>query len=96
MPVDSFKYLPRLITRYYKLTRVTSELPIPWMPLSRPLDQCRFELMTSAGLYHKGHEPPFGVERERREPAWATGRGHRPHAGSRRFRAGSGLDRADR
>jgi D-proline reductase (dithiol) PrdB len=70
MPVDSFKYLPRLITRYYKLTKVEPELPIPWTPLSRPLDQCRFGLVTSGGLYHKGHEPPFDVERERREPTW--------------------------
>jgi D-proline reductase (dithiol) PrdB len=70
MPVDSFKYLPRLIARYYKLTKVKPELPIPWTPLSRPLDQCRFGLVTSAGLYHKGHEPPFDVERERREPTW--------------------------
>ncbi|MFQ5857006.1 MAG: glycine/sarcosine/betaine reductase selenoprotein B family protein, partial [Anaerolineae bacterium] len=27
-------------------------------------------LVTSGGLYHKGHEPPFDVERERREPTW--------------------------
>ncbi len=26
--------------------------------------------MTSGGLYHKGHEPPFAGERERREPPW--------------------------
>ena len=70
MPVDSFKYLHRLITRYYKFTRVTPELPIPWTPLARPLDQCRFGLVTSAGLYHKDHELPFDVEWERREPTW--------------------------
>jgi D-proline reductase (dithiol) PrdB len=70
MPVDSFKYLPRLIARYYKLTKVKPELPIPWTPLARPLNQCRFGLVTSGGLYHKGHEPPFDVERERREPTW--------------------------
>lgn len=41
MPVDSFKYLPRLIARYYKLSRVELELPIPWTPLTRSLAQCR-------------------------------------------------------
>jgi D-proline reductase (dithiol) PrdB len=70
MEVDSFKYVSRLITRYYKLTRVEAELPIPWAPLARPLDQCRFSLVTSGGLYHEGHQPPFDLERERREPAW--------------------------
>jgi D-proline reductase (dithiol) PrdB len=68
--VDSFRYVSRLITRYYKLTKVEAELPIPWVPLAQPLGQCRFGLVTSGGLYHKGHEPPFDLERERREPAW--------------------------
>jgi D-proline reductase (dithiol) PrdB len=70
MQVDSFRYLPRLITRYYKLTQVKAELPIPWSPLTRPLEQCQFGLVTSGGLYHQGHEPPFDLERERQEPAW--------------------------
>lgn len=70
MPVDSFKYLSRLMTRYYKLTKMQLELPIPWTPLSRPLDQCRFGLVTSGGLYHKGYEPPFDLEREKRQPTW--------------------------
>lgn len=70
MPVDSFKYLSRFITRYYKLTKVAPELPIPWTPLACSLAQCRFGLVTSGGLYHKGHEPPFDVEREKREPTW--------------------------
>lgn len=68
--VDSFRYLSRLITRYYKLSRVEKELPIPWTPLKRPLSQSRFGLVTSAGLYHHGHEPPFDLEREQREPTW--------------------------
>jgi D-proline reductase (dithiol) PrdB len=68
--VDSFKYLSRLISRYYRLTSVEAELPIPWSPLTRPLNQSRFGLVTSGGLYHTGHEPPFDLERERREPAW--------------------------
>lgn len=70
MTVDSFRYLSRLITRYYKLTKVKRELPIPWTPLSRPLSESRFGLVTSGGLYRKGHEAPFDQERERREPNW--------------------------
>lgn len=70
MPVDSFQYLSRALTRYYKLTSVEPEGPVPWTPLARPLDRCRFGLVTTAGLYHEGHQPPFDVERERREPTW--------------------------
>ena len=70
MEVDSFKFLSRLITRYYKLAQVQTELPIPWTPLSRPVNQSRFGLVTSGGLYHRGHEPPFDTEGERQKPDW--------------------------
>ncbi|HSG18572.1 MAG TPA: glycine/sarcosine/betaine reductase selenoprotein B family protein [Anaerolineae bacterium] len=70
MEVDSFKFLPRLVTRYYKMSQVRTEMPIPWTPLARPLNKARFSLVTSGGLYHSGHEPPFDLERETREPAW--------------------------
>jgi D-proline reductase (dithiol) PrdB len=70
MEVDSFRYLSPLIKRYYQLSQVRKELPIPFAPLRRPLDQCRFGLVTSGGLYHRGHERPFDEERERREPSW--------------------------
>jgi hypothetical protein len=70
MTVDSFKYLPRLIATYYQETKAEPEFPIPWTPLPRPVAACRFGLVTSAGLYHQGVEPPFDVERERQEPEW--------------------------
>ena len=70
MEVDSFRYLSPLIKRYYQLSHVRKELPIPFMPLRKPLRECRFGLVTSGGLYHKGHEQPFDEERERREPSW--------------------------
>lgn len=70
MKVDSFKYLSSLVTRYYKLSQVKAELPIPWTPMTRPLDQARFGLVTSGGLYHEGHEPPFDLDGERSKPDW--------------------------
>jgi D-proline reductase (dithiol) PrdB len=70
MPVDSFKYLPRIIAAYYQMTECEPVLPIPWTPLSRPLGDCRFGLVTSGGLYHREVDPPFDLERERREPSW--------------------------
>jgi D-proline reductase (dithiol) PrdB len=70
MPVDSFKYLPRVIAAYYRMTERQPELPIPWTPLPRPLAECTVGLVTSGGLYHRGVEPPFDLEREKREPTW--------------------------
>ncbi len=70
MPVDSFKYLPRIIAFYYRMTERRPELPIPWAPLPRTLSECTFGLVTTGGLYHQGAEPPFDIERERREPTW--------------------------
>jgi D-proline reductase (dithiol) PrdB len=70
MSVDSFKYLPRIIAAFYQATDRQPEWPIPWTPLPHPLPDCKFGLVTSGGLYHKGVEPPFDVEREKREPTW--------------------------
>jgi len=70
MPVDSFKYLPRLISLYYRMTKWQPQLPIPWTPLSSSLSECKFGLITSGGLYRKGVEPPFDLARERQEPTW--------------------------
>jgi D-proline reductase (dithiol) PrdB len=70
MPVDSFKYLSRLVTRYYKLTSVEDRGPVPWTPLQKPLNESRFALVTSGGLYDRRSDPPFDLEREEREPSW--------------------------
>jgi D-proline reductase (dithiol) PrdB len=70
MPVDSFKYLPRIIAAFYRMTDRRPELPIPWTPVSRPLPECKFGLITSAGLYHRGVDSPFDVEREKQDPTW--------------------------
>jgi D-proline reductase (dithiol) PrdB len=69
MPVDSFRYLPRILAAYYQASEQQPELPIPWTPLPRPLAACRFGLVTSGGLYRHGDEP-FDLARERREPTW--------------------------
>lgn len=70
MPVDSFKFLSPSVRTYYKLTRVPAPEPIPWTPVSGPLQERRFGLVTSGGLYDVSLDLPFEVERERREPTW--------------------------
>jgi hypothetical protein len=69
-PVDSFKFLPRLIAAFYQMTERQLELPIPWAPLARPLPDCKFGLVTSGRLYHRGIEPPFDLARERQDHGW--------------------------
>jgi len=70
MPVDSFKYLPPSIAGYYRNMPVQEEEPIPWTPLAKPLNECRISLVTTAGIYVKDVDPPFDMEREKREPMW--------------------------
>jgi hypothetical protein len=67
MMVDSFKYLPRLLGFFYRNLEQKPIQPIPWTPLKLPLTECRFGLVTSGGLSQKGVEPPFDLEREKRE-----------------------------
>jgi D-proline reductase (dithiol) PrdB len=70
MAVDSFKFLPRSIAAYYQTLVVQKADPIPWTPLSKPLSEARFSLVTTAGIYVKDFESPFDAEREKREPMW--------------------------
>lgn len=70
MSVDSFKFLPRLIATFYQVTHAPTQRPIPWTPLTKPLKNCKFGLVTSAGLYQKGTAKPFDLTREKAEPLW--------------------------
>lgn len=70
MAIDSFKYLPGSIANYYRNLPVQRLEPVPFTPLAKPLDRCRFALVTTAGVYNRDTDPPFDVEREKREPMW--------------------------
>ena len=70
MTVDSFKYIPRLLGAFYQNIDRKPIRPIPWSPLKLPLNRCKFGLVTSGGLFYKEEEPPFDLEREKREPTW--------------------------
>jgi D-proline reductase (dithiol) PrdB len=67
--VDSFKWLPSFLAKQYQALQLERE-EIPWTRLSKPIEQCHFALLTTAGLYPKGKDAPFDLERERREPTW--------------------------
>ncbi|MGB9672652.1 MAG: glycine/sarcosine/betaine reductase selenoprotein B family protein [Anaerolineales bacterium] len=68
--MDSFKYLPRLIALFYQNQEVEKSQTIPWTPFHLPLNQARFTIITSAGIYLKDSQPPFDLQREQQEPTW--------------------------
>ena len=70
MSVDSFKFLPRLIAFLYKSIEREPQLPIPWAPLTKPLNECKFALVTTGGLVDSSTSTPFDLEREISEPTW--------------------------
>jgi D-proline reductase (dithiol) PrdB len=69
--VDSFKFLPRSFRPLYE-----GRGPFPgqegplWAPFEKRLAESRIALLTSAGLYLKGSQPSFDVEREQSHPEW--------------------------
>lgn len=68
--VDSFRYLPRLITLFYQQTTLDDLGPAVWTPFQQPLERSRVGLVTSAGLYRTDLDAPFDLERERTQPTW--------------------------
>ena len=69
MPVDSFKWMPPALANYYR-NLAMDRAEVPWTPLRKPLSECRFSLLSTSGIYIKGEQEPFDVEREKREPFW--------------------------
>ena len=70
MTVDSYKWLPGSLANYYRGLALQKADPVPWTPLAKPIEECRFALVTTAGLYVKGKDPPFDLEREKQNPFW--------------------------
>ena len=69
--VDGFRFMPPSLRAW--ISRDIPDKPfsgeIPWTPLKRPIKETTFSLITSAGISMKS-DPPFNVEREKRDPAW--------------------------
>ena len=69
--VDGFRFMPPGLAAWVQ-TFIPDEQfsgPIPWTPLSQPLNQTTVALVTSAGISCKS-DPPFDMEREKQEPTW--------------------------
>ena len=49
--VDSYRFLDRVTKKMVQSwIRLAEPCPIPWTPLSRPLEECTVALLSSAGL----------------------------------------------
>jgi D-proline reductase (dithiol) PrdB len=69
--VDSYRFLPRsFIPLYRGATPAPGEDGPVWAPFEKRLGQARIALLTSAGLYLEGQQPPFDGEREKAQPTW--------------------------
>jgi len=69
--VDSYKFLPRSFRPYYEGRGPSpgEEAPV-WAPFATRLAESRIALLTSAGLYLKGSQASFDVEREQVHEEW--------------------------
>jgi D-proline reductase (dithiol) PrdB len=69
--VDSYRFLPRSFRPMYEDRGPFSgeEAPV-WAPFEKRLAAARIALLTSAGLYLKGAQPSFDLEREQSNPEW--------------------------
>ena len=71
MIVDSYRFLPRSFIPLYSGAGPApgDEGPV-WTPFETRLAEAQVALLTSAGLYLAGEQPPFDGEREQAEPTW--------------------------
>ncbi|TMC52174.1 MAG: hypothetical protein E6J20_13200 [Chloroflexi bacterium] len=71
MVVDSYKFLPRSFRPLYEGRGAFpgEEAPV-WAPFEKRLSDARIALLTSAGLYLKGSQQPFDLDREQAQPDW--------------------------
>ena len=69
--VDGFRFLPPALKAWVRTFIPDEEFKgfIPWTSMSKPLNQTTLALVTSAGISLKT-DPPFDMEREKREPIW--------------------------
>lgn len=70
MPVDSYKFLPRLLAALYEGSPAIDWSPPPWTSLPGPISKCKFGLVTTAGIYDREHDQPFDLITEQNKPDW--------------------------
>ena len=69
--VDGYRFLSPGLAAWVRTFIPEGEFKgsTPWTPLSKPLNRSTIALISSAGISLKS-EPPFDMEREKREATW--------------------------
>jgi D-proline reductase (dithiol) PrdB len=69
--VDGFRFIPPGLRGLIQssISQEDFKGTIPWKPMAKPLAQTTIALVTSAGISLKS-DPPFDMEREKRETFW--------------------------
>ena len=71
MQVDSFRFLPRSFRPLYEtVAPLAGEADEVWTPFRARLGDASIALISSAGLSLAVEQPPFDLDRERRQPSW--------------------------
>ena len=71
MVIDSYRFLPRSFRPLYEgRGPFPGEAEPVWAPFAKRAAEARIALLTSAGIYVRGEQPPFDLESERRRPEW--------------------------
>jgi hypothetical protein len=69
--VDSFKFLPRTFRPLYEgRGPFPGEEEAVWAPFEKRLAESRIALLTSAGLFVRGSQAAFDLDREQANPEW--------------------------
>jgi hypothetical protein len=69
--VDSFKFLPRTFRPLYEgRGPFPGEEEVVWAPFEKRLAESRIALLTSAGLFVRGSQAAFDLDREQANPEW--------------------------
>jgi len=67
--IDGYKFLPKSMIPQFKAFPYQAEDVVKAAP-AVPLEKARVALLTSVGMYLRGQQQSFDIERERREPLW--------------------------
>lgn len=69
--VDAYRFLPPSLAAWVRTFIGSEEFKgtIPWSPLPGPVKECTVSMVTSSGISLKS-DPPFDMEREKKEPLW--------------------------
>jgi D-proline reductase (dithiol) PrdB len=67
--IDGFKFLPPGLPERLQQMKFMEHDDVPWSPLNKKIEECKFAILSTAGISVKG-DRPFDMERERREPTW--------------------------